>query len=124
MRTFAIALLAGLIGFSTAFSADEDKKIVGTWEVVKSADAAAGTLITFTDKGKLRIVFKKEGGKDTTYEGSYEIKGKKLITKVEFMGKVNSEEVEITDLTDDKLVTKDSKSKVDELKKIKEKGKN
>jgi uncharacterized protein (TIGR03066 family) len=120
MRTIAITLLAGLIAFSSAISQDEAKKIVGTWQVSKSDDAPQGASITFTDKGKLTISIKAEG-KEFNVNGSYELKGKKLLTKIEFNGKEKSDELEITELTDDKLVTKDSKGKIDEFKKVKEK---
>ena len=110
----AILALAG-----TAPAADEDKKIVGKWEITKSgSDLPPGTTIEFTKDGKLNVILKIEG-KEEKITGSYKVDKTKLMVKLEAGGETHEETVTITKLTDEVLTIEDKDKKVDEFKKKK-----
>jgi uncharacterized protein (TIGR03066 family) len=91
------------------------EKIVGVWEVTKSADAPPGAVFEFTKDGKMKISFK-ANDKDMSMEMTYKVEGD-TITATSPDGK--AEPAKIKKLTDTELAIEDSKGKVDEYKKKK-----
>jgi uncharacterized protein (TIGR03066 family) len=119
-RLLTVAMAVVMIALAgTAPAADEDKKIVGKWEITKSGcDLPPGTTIEFTKDGKLTVVLKIEG-KDEKITGTYKVDKTKLTVKLEAGGETHEETVTITKLTDDALSIEDKDKKVDEFKKAK-----
>jgi uncharacterized protein (TIGR03066 family) len=120
------------VGMAVTAIADDkavDKdKIVGTWQVTKSAGGLPGdAVLLFTKDGKLKItitvpVKSKENKKTSqtfTLEGTYQVEGDKLSVVLKQGGKENKETMTIKTLTDKKLVTVDPKGKEDEFEKKK-----
>jgi uncharacterized protein (TIGR03066 family) len=106
---------------------DEDK-IVGTWEVTKSAGGLPPqATVQFTKDGKLKISVTVQGltkdnkkvNQTVTIEGTYKVEGDKLSIAMKQGAKENKETMTIKTLTDEKLVTVDPKGKEDEFKKQK-----
>ena len=118
------AMLLGcfaVVTMTAAAVADEkavDKaKIVGTWEVTKSAgELPPEAAIQFTKDGKLKITAKVKD-KTLTLAGTYKVEGNKLTIIMKMGDKEHKETMTIKTLTDSKLVTVDAKGKVDEFKK-------
>jgi uncharacterized protein (TIGR03066 family) len=115
----AVVVLA-LAGFTAAGQEkdkDKDKvdikKLMGKWEPKEG-----GITIEFADKGKL-ILSVDLGGKTEKVEGTYKLDGAKLEVVLSFGGKEMKETLTIKKLTDDELVTTDSKGKDETLKKAK-----
>jgi uncharacterized protein (TIGR03066 family) len=119
-RLFAVAVSVVVLALAgSAPAADEDKKIVGKWEITKSgSDLPEGTLIEFTKDGKLNVAIK-IGDKEEKITGTYTVKESKLTVKLEAGGETHEETVTITKLTDDVLTIEDKDKKVDEFKKKK-----
>ena len=119
-RLLTVAMAVVMIALAgTAPAADEDKKIVGKWEITKSgSDLPPGTTIEFTKDGKLTVVLKIEG-KDEKITGTYKVDKTKLTVKLEAGGETHEETVTITKLTDEVLTIEDKDKKVDEFKKAK-----
>jgi uncharacterized protein (TIGR03066 family) len=92
-----------------------NEKIVGVWEVTKSADAPPGAVFEFTKDGKMKISFK-ANDKDMSMEMNYKVEGD-TITATGPDGK--AEPAKIKKLTDSELAIEDAKGKVDEYKKKK-----
>jgi uncharacterized protein (TIGR03066 family) len=113
----AVVVLA-FAGFAAA-GQDKDKdkidakKLIGKWEPKEG-----GISIEFADKGKL-ILSVDLGGKTEKVEGSYKLDGAKLEVVISFGGKEMKETLTIKKLTDDELITTDSKGKDETLKKAK-----
>jgi len=116
-----VASFVALVVFA-GFSAAEEKKaetpkvdaakIVGKWEVTKTAgEAPKGAIVEFQKDNKLAISMELNGKKlDLT--GSYKIDGDKLMVKISFMGMESPEETDtIKTLTDTELVTVDKDKK-------------
>ena len=110
-------LVLTLAGASATAVAGDDKvdgkKLIGKWE-----PKDAKIVIEFTDKGKLTMSID-EGGKTEKIEGTYKLDGNKLDVVISFGGKEQKETLTIKKLTDDELVTTDSKGKEETLKKKK-----
>jgi uncharacterized protein (TIGR03066 family) len=129
------AILAACFAFLalTATANADDKavnkdKIVGTWQVTKSAGGLPGdSILQFTKEGKLKItisvpVKSKDNKKTTqsvTIEGTYKVEGDKLSIALKQGAKESKETMTIKTLTDKKLVTADSRGKEDEFEKTK-----
>jgi uncharacterized protein (TIGR03066 family) len=91
-------------------------KLVGVWESTKSEDLPKGSTVEFTKDGKLALQVK---AKETVkLEGKYTIDGDKINISVLVEGKEEKDVLTVTKLTDTELVTKDSKNKIDEYKKV------
>jgi uncharacterized protein (TIGR03066 family) len=96
-----------------------DQKIIGTWAVTKSEEAAPGTTLEFTKEGKLKLTLT-VGGKPIFLEGSYKVEGDSIKVSLKGPGgKEKTETVKIKELTDKKLVTVDDRGKIDEFAKKK-----
>jgi uncharacterized protein (TIGR03066 family) len=80
------------------------KLLVGKWE-----PKAKGTefVIEYTKDGKVAFLITSDG-KVRKYEGTYEVEGNKLTTKMDFEGKSGSAVLTINKLTDADLVTTDA----------------
>jgi uncharacterized protein (TIGR03066 family) len=120
---FALAgfLVLGLTLVGTA-GTDNAKKIVGHWVAVKADEKGLpkGAKVEFTKDGKLKIHVE-VGGKSFDIEGTYKVKGNKLYTKATFMGETKEDTDTIKSLSDDRLVTVDSKGVVVEFQRVKKK---
>lgn len=111
-----VLAFAGLAG--TAAGQDKDKvdfkKLIGKWE-----PKDAGITIEFMEKGKLALSIDL-AGKIEKIEGSYKsIEPNKLEVVIAFGGKEQKETLTVKKLTDDELITTDSKGKDESLKKKK-----
>ena len=112
----AFVLLASVQGGEPK---DNQAKIVGLWEVVKSEETSAGSTVEFTKAGKLILIQK---GKDPMkIEASYKVDGKMLTTTRKEMGKDEVNVLTIQTLNDTTLITLNDKGKTDELKRVKPK---
>jgi uncharacterized protein (TIGR03066 family) len=127
MRALGTALLAatawvvvssgpGLIGAENDSNA---KKIVGVWELTKSATPAPpGATLEFTKDGKLK--FRAEvKGKPIEEVGTYKVQGNKIHVTFRVGGQEKQETGTIKTLTDTRLVIEDPKGKIDEYKRKK-----
>ena len=113
-------LFLGLALIGTAGApGDNAKKLVGTWEVVKSETGAPpSATVEFTKDGKLKLKAKL-GDKELVIDGTYKVKGDKLDVTLEFMGKSKSESSTIKKLTEKQLIVVDEMGKSDEFKRVK-----
>ena len=89
-------------------------KLVGIWEVVKSAETSAGSMVEFTKDGKLILTPK--GKDEKKIEATYKVDGKKLTTTRKENGKEEVNVLTIITLNDTTLTTLNSKGASDELK--------
>ncbi len=87
------------------------KKLVGKWQ---PNDKKTPLTIEFAADGKLTMTIG-EAGKDIKMEGTYKLDGRKLDVQLKFMGEDIKEKLTIKKLTDDELVTEDSKGKEEKL---------
>jgi uncharacterized protein (TIGR03066 family) len=94
-------------------AASNKDKIIGVWEVTKSADAPPGATVEFTKDGKMKMTFA-INGKEMSAEGSYTVEGDK-VNSVGPDGKKDT--ATIKKLTESQLVVEDAKGKTDEYKK-------
>jgi uncharacterized protein (TIGR03066 family) len=112
----AVVILS-FAGLTSAAGQDKDKielkKLLGKWE-----PKDAKIVIEFADKGKIVINYD-EGGKSEKIEGTYKLDGNKLDIAMSFLGKEQKETLTVKKLTDDELVTVDSKNKEETLKRKK-----
>jgi uncharacterized protein (TIGR03066 family) len=89
------------------------EKLVGMWEVTKSADTPPGALLEFTKDGKMKMKVKIQD-KEIAAEGTYSVDGDKINT----VGpKGEKETAKIKKLTDTELTIEDEKGKLEEYKK-------
>jgi uncharacterized protein (TIGR03066 family) len=87
-------------------------KLVGVWEVVKSADAHPGSTVEYAKDGKMTTVSVKPKGEK---KGTYKVEGNKIISF--FNGQVETSTIET--LNDSSLITKDEDNRIDEFKRKK-----
>jgi uncharacterized protein (TIGR03066 family) len=124
MRWFHCAVMAcvvvGLAVFPGRSAAQKKEltnkeKIVGIWEITKSAEAPAGSTVEFTKDGKLKFTINLNN-KQASAEGTYTVDG----DSINAIGpKGEKETIKIKKLTDTELITEDAKGKVDEFKRVK-----
>jgi uncharacterized protein (TIGR03066 family) len=95
------------------------EKIVGVWEVTKSATPAPpGATVEFTKDGKLK--FRAEvKGKALEAGGTYKVQGNKIHVTFKAGNQEKQETGTIKTLTDTRLVIEDPKGMVDEYKRKK-----
>jgi uncharacterized protein (TIGR03066 family) len=128
MRALSTALLLASAALVAAFSgngligAQNDsnaEKIVGVWEVTKSATPAPpGATLEFTKDGKLK--FRAEvKGKAVEAGGTYKVQGNKLQVAFKAGTQEKQETLTIKTLTDSRLVLEEPKGMVDEYKRKK-----
>jgi uncharacterized protein (TIGR03066 family) len=122
MRALCVAVLGVAMAMcaGTARAQDDNgKKIVGVWEVTKSASMIPiGSTLEFTKDNKLTLIIK-DGASETKYDGTYKIEKEKLSVKISLDGQTNEETVTVKKLTDDALEVEDKDKKVDVFKKKK-----
>jgi uncharacterized protein (TIGR03066 family) len=120
MRTFigcvAVLVLAGFAG--AADDKIDAKKLIGKWEPAKADKDAPAFVLEFADKGKFSVSFTVDG-KPMKVEGTYKVDGNKVEVTMTFNGKEVKETHTVTKLTDDEMVSKDSKGKEETLKRVK-----
>ncbi|AWM39642.1 hypothetical protein GobsT_20100 [Gemmata obscuriglobus] len=114
---FAFAAL-GLVGTVPA-KADDTPKLLGKWEVTKSAsDTPVGTVIEFAKDGKLLVTINNEG-KDLKLDGTYKLTGKKIALKLSLNEQKIEQDLTVTFKGEDGMELEDADKKVDTLKKKK-----
>ena len=123
MRTFGSVLVACVVLALPARGQDKKpaadaKKIVGTWEVVKSGSTPKGSTVEFTKDGRVKIrVLRPGADKPLAAEMAYKIKGDQLTFTLR--GRDGEEEavtLKVKKLTDKKLVYEDGEGNAEELK--------
>ena len=112
----AVLVLTGFTG--AADDKIDAKKLIGKWETAKPAKGEPSFVLEFTDKGKFSVSFDMDG-KPMTIEGTYKVDGNKVEVTMSFNGKEVKETHTVTKLTDDEMVSKDSKGKEETMKRIK-----
>mgnify|MGYP000458435570 CR=1 FL=1 len=115
----AVVVLA-FAGFTSADDKIDAKKLIGKWEPVAPKKEEPKIVVEYLDKGKL-IVTVTVGDKVEKLEGTYKIDGNKIEVALSLGGKDIKETLTVTKLTDDEMVSKDSKGKEDTLKRVKSK---
>lgn len=96
---------------------DPAQKLVGVWEVTKSAgDLPNGTTIEFTKDGKLKAVLKADD-QEIKLEGTYKLEKDKIAVKVKVGEETIEETVTIKKLTNTELEIEDKEAKVTTFKK-------
>jgi len=112
------AVVLALAGFTTALGQDKDKvdakKLIGKWEMKDPV-----VVVEFADNGKLTFSVDIDG-KTEKIEGTYKLlEGLKIEVLLMIAGKEMRETLTVKKLTDEELVTTDSKGKDETLKKKK-----
>jgi uncharacterized protein (TIGR03066 family) len=122
MKKLAALVLGVLVLAGSATAQDDnDKKIVGKWEITKAGGGApVGSVIEFTKDGKLGGSVKLND-KELKLEGTYKVTKDKLELKIKVDGMDHDETLTIKKLTDEVMELKDKDDKIDELKKVKDK---
>jgi uncharacterized protein (TIGR03066 family) len=121
MRTLlgCVTMFAMTCGLAAADDQVDLSKLVGKWELAEAKKGQAMTL-EFTKMKKISLIVG-EPGKEVKIEGTYEVSEKTNTLSVAL--KVSEEEIKesltIIKLTDDELVTEDSKGKKGTMKKKK-----
>jgi uncharacterized protein (TIGR03066 family) len=123
MKGILAAVAAALLFVGTTPAADkvDAAKLVGKWELTKSADESApkGATVEFTKDNKVTISFD-ANGKEVKLEGTYKVDGEKLTVKLALPGGKDNEDTDtIKTLTDEKLVLIDKDKKENEFTKKK-----
>jgi uncharacterized protein (TIGR03066 family) len=118
MRTFIGAVvIVAFAGLAVAVAQDKDKidpkKLLGKWEPKDSK-----VVIEFAEKGKLTL--SQDGdGKSQKFDGTYKLDGNRLEIAIVILEKEQKETLTVKKLTDEELVTTDSKGKEETLKRKK-----
>jgi len=119
MRTLTGALfILAFASFTAATAQDKEKdkldpkKLIGKWEPKEGK-----VVIEFTDKGKLTISVDGDA-KGQKFEGTYKLDGNRLEIDI-VIDKPQKETLTVKKLTDEELVTTDSKGKDESLKRKK-----
>jgi uncharacterized protein (TIGR03066 family) len=92
------------------------KKLVGKWEPVPDKDKKeklSGLLIVFTDDGKVTMAV---AGAESRAQGIYELKADKLAVTLKVGDREEKDTLTVKKLTDDELVTEDSKGRAETLR--------
>jgi uncharacterized protein (TIGR03066 family) len=122
MKAISAFVLGVLVFASTGAAQDDnDKKIVGKWEITKAGgQAEKGSIIEFGKDGKLSGTIKFQG-QDVTFSGKYKLAKDKLDLNLKVGDMEVDESLTVKKLTDDTMELEDKDKKVDELKKVKDK---
>lgn len=115
------ALVVGSVG-GGALSQEKDApvnpaKLIGQWEPAEAKKDAA-VVVEFASGGKFKMTAG-VGGKTETYEGTYSIAGQKLKIDIKIGDRPVVNELTVTKLDDDVLMTEDSSGKKETLKRKK-----
>jgi uncharacterized protein (TIGR03066 family) len=120
MRTIlgSAAILAMMCGLAIADEQVDAGKLTGKWELAEAKKGQALTL-EFLVGMKISLVVG-EIGKEVKLEGTYNVyENNKMNVVLKFMGEDIKESLTIKRLTNDELVTEDSKGKTESFKKKK-----
>jgi uncharacterized protein (TIGR03066 family) len=90
----------------------DPKKLIGKWEPKEGR-----VVIEFEDKGKITIVDTE--GKGQKFNGTYKLDGNRLEIAITILEKEQKETLTVKKLTDEELITTDSKGKDETLKRKK-----
>jgi uncharacterized protein (TIGR03066 family) len=117
-RWLGVAVLA----FVPAIALAEDKPdyakmLVGKWEISKADEGTVpvGTIVVFTDDGKIKITGKKDD-KDVTMEGTYKVEGDTFTFVLKEGDNEHKDTITITKITKTEMTTKNKEGKVVECK--------
>jgi uncharacterized protein (TIGR03066 family) len=118
MRTLiGAAMILAFAGLNGSAGQDKEKdkvdlkKLMGKWEPKEGM-----VVIEFADKGKFSLSVGTDGKK---FDGTYKLDGDRLELAITIIDKEQKETLTIKKLTDDELVTTDSKGKEETLKRKK-----
>jgi uncharacterized protein (TIGR03066 family) len=118
MRTLiGAAMILAFAGLNSAVGQDKEKdkidlkKLMGKWEPKEGM-----VVIEFADKGKFTLALSSDSKK---FDGTYKLDGNRLEIAITIADKEQKETLTIKKLTDDELVTTDSKGKDETLKRKK-----
>jgi uncharacterized protein (TIGR03066 family) len=122
----AILGCAVVLGLACAATAGgqakiDAKKLVGKWELVPEKDKkdkAVPTLVEFGANAKVSFTIG-VAGQEVKVDGTYKLESDKLSVQLKYGDKDIKETLTVKKLTDDELVTEDSKSKTETLKRKK-----
>src|SRR4051812_19110738 len=91
----AVAVALVVIGSAAAADKVDAAKLVGTWELTKSADpdGPKSATVEFTKDNKVTIAFD-ANGKELKLEGTYKVDGDKLTVKLSFPGGKDNEDTD------------------------------
>ncbi|MBN9120861.1 MAG: hypothetical protein J0I06_17205 [Planctomycetes bacterium] len=115
------AVVLGLVVLALAGSAraDDAPKLLGKWEVTKSAgDTPVGTIVEFAKDGKMTADVTLDG-KALKLSGTYKLEGTKLKVNLALNEQKIDPEFTVKFKGDDELELEDADKKVDTLKKKK-----
>lgn len=120
LTAVAVVCLVGAGVRADDKKADNAKLIVGKWELTKVEEGGLpkGTMIEFTKDGKVKVTTKM-GDKDATFDGTYEVKGDKLMVAIKVGDDEHKQTIELLKLTDTEMHTKNEAGKMSELTKKK-----
>ncbi|WP_439631803.1 TIGR03066 family protein [Gemmata sp.] len=123
MRAVLCAVV--VLGFAGATAAGQDqkidaKKLIGKWEAAKAKEGAPKMVVEFAEAGKVTLTVT-VGDKSEKIDGTYKVDGNKVEVVMALGGKEEKETFTVSKLTDDEMVSKDSKGKEETLKKVKAK---
>jgi len=99
----------------------DTKKLVGKWELVPDKDKkekGPPTVIEFGANAKVSFIVG-VAGQEVKVDGTYQLESDKIAVQMKLGDKDIKETLTIKKLTDDELVTEDSKSKIETLKRKK-----
>lgn len=114
----SMAILALMGGLTAADDQIDAAKLIGKWELAE-AKKGQSLMLEFQAGMKVSVVVG-EAGKDVKLDGTYNIfENNKMDVVLKFMGEDIKESLTIKKLTNDELVTEDSKGKTETLKKKK-----
>ena len=115
------ATVVVVMSFSTfATAADTKKLLVGKWEATKvdPDSLPVGTIVEFSDDGKLKVTMKMDG-KESTLEGAYTVAGDSFTYKLKIGNEEQSEKITVKKISDTELDTVDPDKKSALFKRVK-----
>jgi len=121
LRWLAVGAVVCLAG-GGARAADNEKMIVGQWEISKPAEGGGGlpkgSVVEFSKDGKIKVTAKK-GDTDAVMEGTYKVDGDSFTATLKAGEEERKQTLEIVKLTETELHVKNKDGKVSELTKKK-----
>ena len=115
MRTVLGCAAVFVLACGVVAGQPDAKKLIGKWE---TTDKKALMLIEFTADGKIYLT-SGPPGTELKVDGTYKLDKDKLAVQLKFPGEEVKETLTVKKLTDDELITEDSKQKAETLKRKK-----
>ncbi len=113
---FAVMATTWIGAADKAEKADNDKLLVGKWEVTKASDELpVGAVMEYTKDGKIKVTFK-QGDKETILDGKFTVDGDKM--KWLFKPEDEKHTIIIQKITESELKLQDDEKNSWELKRI------